>query len=78
MVTAENSLRASAEITKALLESSLSDSTVLMISSILKEGRTQGRERYTILRQIITDILNNSRTEQEIIQKLRQSFPNAR
>lgn len=71
----ENSLRSSAELTKALLESKMSDSLALTITTILKEGRTQGREQYTVLRQTITDILNNSNTEQEIMQKLHQKFP---
>ena len=66
----DNSLKSSANLTKALLESDLSDSLALTISNILQDGRAQDREQYTILRQTITDILNDSDTEQEIIQKL--------
>lgn len=71
MQVAESSLRSSAELTKALLESNLSDSLAHTIIVILEEGRTQGKEQYTILRQTITDILNNSKTEQQMLQKLK-------
>ena len=54
-------------------EKKLSETTIQMISTILEE-ETQKEQRYQAISNL-TDILNNSQNEQEIIKKLKETYP---
>ena len=65
----------SANFIRALSEKKLSEPTLQMILAIIKDKSTQEREQHYLIRSNITDILNSSKTEQEIIEKLDETFP---
>lgn len=65
----------SAQFTKALLETQKSEITSQQILAIVRGAKTQGKEHYYQTLSKLTDILNNSKTEEEIIQKLNKEFP---
>lgn len=58
-------------------EKNIAETIEQKIFHIIREETTQGSEqRYQAISKI-TDILNNSKTEQEVIQKLDKEFPTA-
>ncbi|MDD6848800.1 MAG: hypothetical protein PUD53_08550 [Oscillospiraceae bacterium] len=68
LLTAANFLKAYSEI-------KMLETTSQQILNIIRDAKTQGKERYYCILINITDILNNSKTEQELIQKLNKAYP---
>ena len=74
--TAERNVRAFLKLYNECRERKLSDSTMDMITVIKREATTQGgiEQRSRVIGRI-TDILQESKTEEEFLQKLRESVP---
>ena len=74
--TAERNVRAFLKLYNECRERKLSDSTMDMITAIKREATTQGgiEQRYQMIGRI-TDMLQESKTEEEFLQKLRENFP---
>ena len=68
-------LQLSSNLWKLFMEKNLSEPTIGMITSILKAEETRGTERRCQILGRITDILRESKTEEEFLQKLKKSFP---
>lgn len=67
--------KVSSKLYKMCMKKKISDTMMRTITSIIKEKSTQGSEQRYQAVSNITDILNNSKTEQELIQKLNEAYP---
>lgn len=65
----------SAQFAKALLDFEKSETTSQQILAIIRDAKTQGQERYYQTLSNLTDILNNSQTEEQVIQNLKAHYP---
>jgi uncharacterized membrane-anchored protein YjiN (DUF445 family) len=64
-----------AKFLKMLSETQISETTSQLILAIIRDAKIQGKEQYYQTLSNLTDILNNSKTEEEIIQKLNEEYP---
>ena len=60
---------------RTISEKHLSEPTLQLILDIIRDIKTMENEPYYQALSEITDILNSSKTEQEIIKKLNEIFP---
>ena len=68
-------MQKSANLYNLCLEKQLSGTTMDQITRITKDNTTVERERRYQMIGRITDMLQESKTEEEFLQKLRESFP---
>jgi hypothetical protein len=66
-----------AKFLKMLSEKRTSETTNQQILAIIRDAKTQGKEQYYQTLSNLTDILNNSKNEEEIMQKLNEEYPTA-
>ena len=76
--TAERNVRVFLSLYNECVRRKISDSTMDMITVIKREATTQGgiEQRSRVIGRI-TDILQESKTEEEFLQKLKTEFPEA-
>lgn len=67
-------LQLSSNLRRLYMEKELSEHSIGMITSILKAEATQGTERRCQILTQITDLLLESKTEDEFLHKLRINF----
>ena len=68
-------LQLSSNLRRLYMEKELSEHSIGMITSILKAEETRGTELRCQILGRITDILQESKTEEEFLQKLNTDFP---
>ena len=71
----KNTTLITAKLIKLHSEMHLTETTSQQILSITRDAKTQGKERYYQTLSNLTDILQSSQNEQEVIQKLKQTYP---